>query len=147
MELLAQFVLASIKELQLERKAELMRTQFGWADNDSKFIIGDREITAEGIYYSPPSSQTAAIAHHMTQAGTLEGWKECFNMYNRPGLEPNAFAALTGFGSPLLKFTGLSGAIVNVIFKKSGSGKSTTLAMCNSIYGHPNRLMAIPRTQ
>ena len=145
MELLAQFVLASIKELQLERKAELMRTQFGWADNDSKFIIGDREITAEGIYYSPPSSQTTAIAHYMTQVGTLEAWKECFNMYNRPGLEPNAFAALTGFGSPLLKFTGLSGAIVNVIFKKSGSGKSTTLAMCNSIYGHPTRLMAMPR--
>jgi len=145
METLSHCILASVKELQISKKAELMRTQFGWVDNDSKFIVGDREITADSIYYSPPSSHTATIAQWMTPKGTLEKWKEVFNLYNRPGLEPNAFAALTGFGSPLLKFTGLNGAIINVIFKNSGSGKSTTLYMCNSIWGHPERLMAIPR--
>jgi uncharacterized protein (DUF927 family) len=66
-------------------------------------------------------------------------------MYNRPGLEPNAFAAFTAFGSPLLKFMGLNGAIINVIFRKSGSGKSTTLYMCNSVWGHPEKLVSIPR--
>jgi hypothetical protein len=64
-------------------------------------------------------------------------------MYAQPGLEANAFAALTGFGSPLLKFTGLSGAIINLIFPGSGSGKSTILYMCNSIYGHPKNLASI----
>lgn len=145
MENLAGFVLASIKEMQYTRKAELMRTQFGWTDNDSKFIVGDREITADGVFYSPPSNHTKSIAQHMTAVGTLEKWKEVFNMYNRPGLEPNAFAALTGFGAPLLKFMGLNGAIINVIFKKSGSGKSTTLYVANSVWGHPERLVAIPK--
>jgi hypothetical protein len=81
----------------------------------------------------------------MVAKGTLEKWKEVFNMYARPGLEPNAFAALTAFGSPLLKFVGLSGAIINVIFPHSGSGKSTALFMCNSVYGHPKDLVAIPK--
>ena len=139
------FIVACAKDIQLLRKAEQMRTQFGWADKDSKFILGDKEVTAEGTYYSPPSTQTKDIAQYLTAVGSLEKWKEVFNMYARPGLEPNAFAALTAFGSPLLKFMGLNGAIINVIFKHSGSGKSTTLYMCNSVYGHPERLAAIPR--
>jgi len=40
----------------------------------------------------------------------------------------------------LLKFTGMSGAIINLIHEKSGSGKSTALFMCNSVYGHPVKL-------
>ena len=145
MEMLATFVQASVKEIQYAKKAEVMRSQFGWVDNDSKFIIGDREITADGVYYSPPSSYTQDIAAWMKPTGSLDKWKEVFNLYNRPGLEPNAFAAFTAFGSPLFKFLGLNGAIINVIFRKSGSGKSTTLYMCNSVWGHPERLVAIPR--
>jgi hypothetical protein len=79
----------------------------------------------------------------MEPKGTFEKWKEVFNMYNKPGLEPNAFAALTAFGSPLLKFTGMSGAIINVIHRSSGSGKSTALYMCNSVYGHPKEMTSI----
>lgn len=143
MKSLANYVMASVGELQCRRKAEKMRTQFGWADNDSKFIVGNQEITKDGIYHSPPSHVTKEFAQWMTPKGTLEKWKEVFNMYAQPGLEPHAFAALTGFGSPLLKFTGHSGAIINVIHKSSGTGKSTSLYMCNSIFGHPDKMGAI----
>ena len=142
-ELLAVFVVAFMKNLQYVRKAEVMRTQFGWVDNDSKFIVGDREITKDGVFYSPPSAITRAFAEKMVPTGTFEKWKEVFNMYAREGLEPHAFAALTAFGSPLLKFTGLSGAIINVIHKSSGSGKSTALFMCNSVWGHPKELSSM----
>ena len=43
---LTTYIILSIKELQFKRKAEQMRQQFGWADKDTKFIVGDREITA-----------------------------------------------------------------------------------------------------
>jgi hypothetical protein len=142
-ELLTHYVAASLKSMQFERKAEIMRTQFGWVDKDSKFILGDREITKDGVFHSPPSTVTKDVAQHVHFRGTLEKWQEVFNMYNLPGLEPHAFAALTGFGSPLLKFTGLEGALINVIHPESGSGKSTTLYMCNSIMGHPKRLGSI----
>ena len=142
-DLLAMFVVAFMKNLQYIRKAEVMRTQFGWVDNDSKFIVGDREITKDGVFYSPPSAITRAFAEKLVPMGTFDKWKEVFNMYARPGLEPHAFAALTAFGSPLLKFTGLSGAIINVIHKTSGSGKSTALFMCNSVWGHPKELSSM----
>jgi len=137
---IGNYVLKSLKELQTKKKAEIMRSQFGWADHNSKFIIGDREISADGIYFSPPSKATKETAEYMQKHGTLEGWKEVFSTYGREGLEPHAFAALTAFGSPLLKFTGQNGAAINVIHPDSGTGKSTILYMINSVYGHPKEL-------
>jgi len=77
----------------------------------------------------------------MEPAGTLDKWKEVFNLYGKPGLEPHAFAALSAFGSPLLKFTGQSGVLLNLIHPRSGTGKTTILHMCNSVYGHPHNLL------
>ena len=139
-DILTQYLYTVIKDLQWQKKAEQMRLQFGWADKDSKFIIGDREITKDGVHHSPPSSTTQHIAEHMQPCGTLEEWKSVFNLYNRPGLEGHAFAALTAFGAPLFKFLGQSGGIINVMHSSSGTGKTTILRMVNSVYGDPDRL-------
>lgn len=141
--LLMEYLFISIKELQFRRRAEQMRQQFGWADKDSKFILGDREITADGTFHSPPSTTTHNLAQLVQPVGTLEKWREVFNLYGLPGLEPHAFAALTAFGSPLLRFLGQNGAIINVIHPRSGTGKTTILHMCNSVYGDPARLCAM----
>jgi len=140
--LIIEYIQLSVNQFQKAQKADIMRTQFGWADNNTKFIVGDREITLEGTFYSPPSSATAEIAKHMTVAGSLEGWKDVFNLYGRKGLEPNAFAALTAFGAPLLRFTGQRGGMINVIHPSSGTGKTTVLHMSNSVFGHPKELTA-----
>ena len=142
---LAAYVITYVKNLQFSKKAEIMRTQFGWVDGDSKFVMGDKEITKDGSFYSPPSSVTESTAEKIHIKGTFEAWKQAFNMYAKPGLEANAFAALTGFGSPLFKFTGLQGAIINLIHEQAGSGKSTALYMCNSIYGDPVKLTSTYR--
>lgn len=141
--LLTMYLYAVIRELQFKRKAEMMRTQFGWAERDSKFILGDREISKDGIFHSPPSATTKEIADFMIPVGTLMDWKAVFKLYGRKGLEPHAFGALTAFGSPLFKFLGYKGCIINVIHPSSGTGKSTILHMCNSVFGHPEGLCAI----
>jgi hypothetical protein len=143
LDLLLRLLTTMAKDLQIKQRSEHMRLQFGWADNDSKFIIGDREITKDGVFHSPPSNITADIARHMHAKGTLEKWKEVFALYGRPGMEPNAFGALTAFGAPLLKFLGQKGSIINLIHSRSGTGKTTTLHMCNSVYGVPDRLYAV----
>jgi len=137
---LAAYITAAIKNLLHERKAEDMRLQFGWADENSTFIIGDREITKDGTAHSPPSTATTEIASRMVPSGSLEKWKEVFNLYGKKGLEPHAFGALTAFGAPLFGFLGQSGAMINLINSQSGQGKSTILHMCNSVYGHPKKL-------
>jgi len=141
-DMLVDYIIRSAQELRHKRKAEQMRNQFGWADGDGKFIVGDREISADGTYHSPPSSVTKVLTDHMVPTGTLEKWQEVFNLYGRPGLEGAAFAAATAFGAPLLKFSGQRGAIINLVNTNSGTGKTTTLHMCNSVWGHPEKLCA-----
>lgn len=135
------YVIRAIKALQTLKKADIMRKQFGWADNDTKFIVGDREITVDGVYYSPPSSITQSMAPYFEPAGTLEEWKKAFGLYGREGMELQAFGALTGFGSVLLKYTGQKGVMINFVHRYAGTGKTTILRMANSICGHPEKLL------
>lgn len=139
-EIIFDYIITANRELRVKERAERMRTQFGWADNDSKFIIGDKEITADGVFYSPPSSVTEHLAGYLGASGDYAKWQEVFNLYGKPGLEAHAFATLTAFGAPLLRFTGQSGAAINVIHPNSGTGKTTILHMCNSVWGHPRDL-------
>lgn len=136
------YLLRSIMRLQGEQRMETMRNQFGWADNDSKFIIGDQEISAEGTLYSPPSATTANLAKHMGPVGDMQKWKEVWSLYGRPGMEAHAFAALSAFGAPLLRFLKQTGAAINLISPDSGTGKTTIMRMAMSVYGHPTELIA-----
>lgn len=141
-DLLTRYMVYSYQQHSKNRKADKMRVQFGWADNYSKFIIGDREISSTGHSYSPPSSLTEELVEAYTPAGTLEAWKEVFNIYGREGFEAHAFAAATAFGAPLYHMSGHNGAVINLVHPSSGTGKTTALHMCNSVWGHPALLCA-----
>ena len=141
MDNIMSYLITAAKELQHKQRTEIMRTQFGWTDDNKEFILGDREFTAEGDTYSPPSTATGNLATWMVPKGSLAGWQEVASIYNQEGFEPHAFGFFTAFGSPLLKHLNLRGAIINLVNNTSGTGKSTILKMCNSVYGHPDELM------
>lgn len=141
MALILDYLMQCAKELQVTQEVEMMRLQFGWADDDEKFILGNREIGASYVKYSPPSKATQDIAHALRPVGLLDEWKEIINVYNMPGFEPHAFAVFSAFGAPLIKFMGIKGGIINLINNKSGTGKSTILQVMNSVWGHPDELM------
>lgn len=141
MNLILTYLVACAKELQVTQELEMMRLQFGWADGDSRFILGDREIGPTFVRYSPPSKATREVAAALRPMGTLDEWKRIINVYDMPGFEPHAFAVFTAFGAPLLKFLGVKGGIINLINNRSGTGKSTILQVMNSVWGHPDELM------
>ena len=141
MALILDYLMQCAKELQITQEVEMMRLQFGWADDDEKFILGNREIGASYVKYSPPSKATRDIAHALRPTGSLDEWKEIINVYDMPGFEPHAFAVFSAFGAPLIKFMGIKGGIINLINNKSGTGKSTILQVMNSVWGHPDELM------
>jgi hypothetical protein len=141
MESIMSYIITSAKNLQHKSEVEIMRTQFGWADKDSKFIIGEQEVSADKVAYSPPSSATGSLSEWLKPTGDYEEWKKSVRIYNEPGFEPHAFGFFTAFGAPLLKHLNLKGAIINLINNTSGTGKSTILKMCNSVWGHPEELM------
>ena len=139
-ESLMEYVLLSAENLQDRQKAEIMRQQFGWVEGNGRFVLGDQEITVEGNIYSPPSKATSKLAKFIGPKGTLDNWKEVWSLFGLEGMEPQAFAALSAFGSPLLRFLNQTGAIINLFNPRSGTGKTTILNMVNSVYGHPKEL-------
>lgn len=141
MEHILLYIAACAKELQVAQEAETMRLQFGWADDDSRFIVGDKEIGPGFVRYSPPSKATREVAASLRPMGSFETWKNIMNIYSMPGFEPHAFAVFSAFGSPLLKFMGIRGSIINLVNNRSGTGKSTILQVMNSVWGHPDALM------
>ena len=136
------YLIECTKNQQSQDEAEIMRTQFGWVDNDSKFILGDKEINCSAVRYSPPSPKTESICKWLIAKGDIEEWKNVIQVYNKPDFEPHAFGFFTAFGAPLIKHLGFNGALINLINSSSGTGKSTVLKMCNSVYGHPDKLLA-----
>ena len=142
--LITTYIIRAIQELQKHGKKKLMYDQFGWHENYSKFIVGEREINKDGVYHTPASSTTEGLVPYFQPQGTVEKWSEVFNMYDRPGLEIQAFAALTGFGAPLLALTGQKGAVINLMHSLSGQGKTTVLRVINSVCGHPEMLLGAP---
>jgi hypothetical protein len=141
MEAIMGYMIASAKNLQHSMELEVMRNQFGWADKDKKFIIGEQEVSADKVSYSPPSVATGSLADYLKPTGDFEAWKRTVKVYDQPGFEPHAFGFFTAFGAPLLKHLKLKGAIINLVNNTSGTGKSTILKMCNSVWGHPEELM------
>jgi len=141
MNLILEYLVFCARELQTTQEVEIMRMQMGWADKDQKFILGEREITATSIRYSPISKATKEVAPAIRAVGNVDEWKDIYNTYNLPGFEPHAFATFSAFGAPLIKFMGIKGSIINLVNNKSGTGKSTILQMMNSVYGHPDELM------
>jgi len=145
MEAIMAYIVRFTKELQCREGADIMRTQFGWTDNNRSFVIGDTEICADGDRYSPPSSYTAPLADYFIPVGSLEEWKKVINIYDMPGLEPMAFGFFTAFGGPLLKHLNLKGALINMINNQSGTGKTTVIKAMHSVYSHPEEVMLIER--
>jgi len=129
----------------MHEKAEKAHRQFGWTEGESSIIIGDREIKATEIVYSPPSAPTLPNVPFFQSKGDFHTWKNIINHYATPGLEYRAFAFFLGFGIPLMRFTGLEGFLVNLFSRDSGSGKTTILHAINSIYGRPKELTLAPK--
>ena len=142
MERITAYLIISAKYHQTLMNLEILHPQFGWANNDTSFILGDREITATEIRYSPPSEITESLAKLIYSKGDLSEWRRVIETYNRPGFEPQAFALLAGIGALMMKFSGHRGAFVNVMHGDSGTGKTTTQKSVNSFFGHPTNLLS-----
>ena len=144
-DVLMQYVAKWVEELQMQGKAEKAQKQFGWLEDDSAIIVGDREIRATEVRYSPPSAPTLPHVPLFQVKGDFHEWKDTINIYGREGMESRAFALFMGFGTMLMKVTALDGFLLNLVSRESGSGKTTILQAINSIYGRPKELLLAPK--
>lgn len=143
LERLMWYVIHSAKHQQLHMDTEVLHTQMGWAEGDTKFILGTQEIGVSETRYSPPSEATESVATLLHPKGTLEQWKKVTEPYAAPGAEAFAFAFFSAFGAPLMKFSHYNGSLISLVNSQSGTGKTTIMRVVNSVYGHPSKLLSV----
>jgi len=142
---LMSYAIRFTKELQAQMQAREARLQFGWTPKRDGFAAGNRLYMAKKTVHNPVSSATADIIHWITPVGELADWRRAINALAAPGMEPLQFAALCGFGSPLMPYSGVAGVTVNLMSNESGTGKTTACQIANSVFGHPEHTMIIER--
>ena len=141
MDLLMAYTQVWVKHLQDTTSADDAHRQFGWIGEFKGFVWGDHVITATDIEHNAPSASTRMLMDHFTPKGTLEGWKEAMNFYNRPGFELHQWVVCAGFGSVLMKFMPINAALIHLWSKDSGFGKTTVQHAALSAWGNPAKLI------
>jgi len=142
MDKLMTYMTTWINELQATTKADLARTQFGWTDDTHRaFILGNQEVTANGVKSNPPSKATAGLMNAFKPKGTLEQWKQMANFYNRDGFELHQYIVASAFGSPLMSLMPIACSSFHVHSKESGLGKTTAMYVGASVWGNPKTLV------
>lgn len=136
-----EYSIKFVKELQEKYMAEQARMQYGWADKDKRFIVGNREYDGKKWRSVPASSATGHTMPYLEPKGSLTTWKQIINALATEGLEPLQLVALAGFGAPLMRFSGVHGGTLNLLSNDSGTGKTTAGQIALSIYGQPDGLM------
>lgn len=139
-----EYITKWVNHLQMQTVADDARTQYGWtgeATNPKSFVVGEQEIFADKVELNPVSGKTASTYSYFTPKGTLDGWKQAVEFLNQPNFELHQYMFGVSFGSPLMFFTPINGAMFHAYSKDSGLGKTTAMLAGASVWGNPDELV------
>lgn len=139
------YVRASFERLKRETDEVHTYEKFGWQDNYTSFLIGDRMYCADGSKKKVLLSSFAAdcAGDFPEPTGTLEGYTIPFNfVYNRPGMEPLQYFICSAFSAPLTPFAEqlYHGMICAATGGDSGKGKTTAAYAALFAWGDADRM-------
>ena len=133
-------------KLRAKRSLTKLYAQMGWREEDGElvFVLGNQRYSKNkapelvGFAKNVPE-----VAKSFKAQGSLEAWVNGTACFGAPGMEAHAFPFIAGaFGSLGLRFTGYEGALISCV-GDSGSGKTLTARVIQSVYGDSGRLMML----
>lgn len=133
------YVRAATDAYHATEKLKMQYDQCGWKDDLSAFLAGDALYNGEGVYEHVTVSQELAVRAPWIgpQTGTLAGWSGAANALFASGCEAQSFALACSFAATLMRLQSSDegGAVVNLLSRGSGTGKTTALAAVYSAWG------------
>jgi hypothetical protein len=73
--------------------------------------------------------------------GTMAGWTEIMDFYNRDGMELHQYIIGLSFGSPFMAFVPQCASLFHVYSQDPGLGKTTAMLAGASIWGNPELIL------
>ena len=137
--LFRQYVRESMDYIVAKERAGVQFEQFGWKNDDTQFLIGEVLYTADGPVHAPATSELSHRSRYLgpTKSGSVEQWSDYIDKLFAKGTEAQGFAVLASLSAPLMRFQSENegGAILSLLSRKSGKGKTTALMGAASVWG------------
>lgn len=138
-DLFRKYVRDSVDMWNGARKLERRYDQFGWKDDEQAFLYGTQLYTADTVKTVIGSDEVQSRSQYLgpRRNGSIGAWSNAANQLFALGHEVQAFALLSSFAAPLMRFhsSGEGGSIVSLVSDKSGTGKTTALEAAASVWG------------
>lgn len=131
------YIRACVTEASM-RKAITIPTQFGW-QKDHSFVFSGKVYTPDGKEVRIPMQGLENLIRNTEAHGTLEDWRGAWQVFTQRKMHTLLAMAVDSFGSTLMGFTGMDGFTWHIGARKSGTGKTLTLAAKAGVWGHPVR--------
>lgn len=136
---LFNYVRGCIENASTNKAPLKVPSQYGWQQDDA--FVFDGKILKMGNETLTPLPGLENIVRITKPAGSLDGWRHVVNTLVKYKMHDILAIMTIGFGAPLMRFTSFDGLTFHVGSSESGTGKSVSLEMAASIWGHPTRYM------
>ena len=133
---LYEYVRACVEKVSSERNPVTVPSSFGWQD-DGTFVYAGKVYSANAKPLLVPMPDLANVVNNTQATGNLDDWRKIVEMLIRRRMWDQLAVMMASAAAPLMKFTGLFGCTVHVASTESGTGKSLSLDLGASIWGHP----------
>lgn len=133
---LFDYVRACVEDASFSRAAIEVPTNYGWQPNDT-FVFNERVFSKGLPPQHIPMRGLVNINKSTKPTGSLDDWRKIVNLLTKKQMYEALAMSLTGFAAPLMRFTGYDGITFHLGSTESGTGKSLTLELAASVWGHP----------
>jgi hypothetical protein len=129
------FMTSFLKKLQSAKEGIVDKEPFGW-DVENGFTFFGKHYTDKKEENAP--FPDGALLKQYKPTGKLAPWVGAARLITQQGRPSLDVLIATSFAAPLIHLLGdIDGVVVGGISMESGVGKSTTLRVAASVWGHP----------
>lgn len=130
------YVKGCVEEASIRRKAIKIPDSYGWQE-DKSFVVNGTIYQPDGRKVNVPMPGLENLKMGTYAKGNIENWKKFVNTLVARESYELLTLGLVGLGSVLMHFTKYHGLTFHARSSTSGSGKSLSLVLAASFWGHP----------
>lgn len=135
---LFDYVRACVEDASLNKRVVVVPSNYGWQSNKT-FVFNERIYRPNLPPLHIPMRGLVNINNACEPVGSLEDWQRIIQMLTAKKLYEVLTFCLVGFGAPLMRFSSYSGITFHLGSTATGTGKTLSLELAGSIWGHPSR--------
>lgn len=139
----SKYIRDSADVIRKREKTGMVYEQFGWKDDDSAFLYGDKVYSTSERAAPALSEELRARASWLRPApgGSVGAWKQGIDNLMGKGSEGMSFTVLASFGATLMRFLDRSegGAVIQLHTRHTGAGKTTSLSGALTVWANDKR--------